>query len=179
MYKLNCAQEIHAYTHIVIYVYHINRGLYMYFRFTSFLFIKWHILLKSFSGKESRLLISYPWWRHQMETFSALPVKSAHKGQWRGALMFSLIHAWTNGWVNNRDAGDLARHRANYDVSVMRSKTDHELIVSEIGLRTTAAKIFLFASFSLLKYCFIFTNYHWALYFHRRSLDSFHWSSFF
>ena len=31
------------------------------------------------------------WWRHQMEVFSALPVNSPHKGQWWGALMFSLI----------------------------------------------------------------------------------------
>ena len=30
------------------------------------------------------------------------PVNSPHKGQWRGALMFSLICAWINGWVNNR-----------------------------------------------------------------------------
>ena len=28
------------------------------------------------------------------------PVKSPHKGQWRGALMFSLICAWINGSVN-------------------------------------------------------------------------------
>ena len=41
------------------------------------------------------------------------------KGQWRGALIFSLICAWTNEWVNNRDAGDLRRHRAHYDVTVM------------------------------------------------------------
>ena len=50
--------------------------------------------------------ISFPWWRHQMETFSALlavcagnspvPMKSPHKDQWRGALMFSLICAWIN-----------------------------------------------------------------------------------
>ena len=40
------------------------------------------------------------------------PVNSPHKGQWRGALMFSLTCAWTNGWTNNRDAGDLRRHRA-------------------------------------------------------------------
>ena len=26
---------------------------------------------------------------------------------------------WINGWVNNRDAGDLRRHRAHYDVIVM------------------------------------------------------------
>ena len=48
------------------------------------------------------------------------PVNSAHKGQWRGALMFTLICARINGWVNNRKAGDLRRLRAHYDVIVMR-----------------------------------------------------------
>ena len=47
------------------------------------------------------------------------PVNSPHKGQWRGAFMFSLVWAWTNGWVNNREAGDLRRHLAHYDVIVM------------------------------------------------------------
>ena len=47
------------------------------------------------------------------------PVNSPPKSQWRGALMFSLIYAWTNGWANNRDGGDLRRHRAHYDVTVM------------------------------------------------------------
>ena len=47
------------------------------------------------------------------------PVNSRHKGQWRGTLMFSLICAWINGWVNNREAGDLRRHRAYYDVTVL------------------------------------------------------------
>ena len=70
------------------------------------------------------------WWRHQMETFSALlylcagihrsPVNSPHIGQWRGALMLSLICAWVNAWVNNRETGDLRRHRAHYDVIVMK-----------------------------------------------------------
>ena len=69
------------------------------------------------------------WWGHQMETFSRYwpfvrgihrsPVNSPHKGQWRGALMLSLICAWINGWVSTRDAGDLRRHRLNYDVIVM------------------------------------------------------------
>ena len=63
-----------------------------------------------------------------METFSALlapcvgihrsPVSSPHKGQWRGALMF-FIFAWINGWINNREPGDLRRHRAYYEVIVM------------------------------------------------------------
>ena len=65
------------------------------------------------------------WWRHQMETFSALlaihrsPVNIPHKGQWRGSLMLSLVCAWINAWVNNRKTGDLRRHRAHYCVIVM------------------------------------------------------------
>ena len=47
------------------------------------------------------------------------PVNSPHKGQWRGALMLSLIHTWRNGWVNNGEAGDLRRHRVHYDLTVM------------------------------------------------------------
>ena len=47
------------------------------------------------------------------------PVNSSHKSQWREALMFSLICAWVNAWVNNRRAGDLRRQRALYDVIVM------------------------------------------------------------
>ena len=47
------------------------------------------------------------------------PVNSPHKGQWRGALMFTLICTRINGWVNNREAGDLRRNRAHYDVIVM------------------------------------------------------------
>ena len=41
------------------------------------------------------------------------------KGQWRGALVFSLISTWTNGWVNNQDAGDLKRHHTHYVFIVM------------------------------------------------------------
>ena len=36
--------------------------------------------------------------------------------------MFSLICARINGWVNNREAGDLKRHRDHYDVIVMIQK---------------------------------------------------------
>ena len=53
------------------------------------------------------------------------PVNSPHKGQWRGALMFSLIYALINCWVNNREAGDLRRYHAYYDVTVMRSVKFH------------------------------------------------------
>ena len=41
------------------------------------------------------------------------------QSQRRGALMFSLSCAWINAWVNNRANGDLRRHRAHYDGTVM------------------------------------------------------------
>ena len=47
------------------------------------------------------------------------PVNSPHKGQWRGPLMFSLICVWINGWVDNREAGDLRCYHAHYGVTVM------------------------------------------------------------
>ena len=70
-------------------------------------------------------------WRHQMETLHfpcywpfvrgihRSAANSHHTGQWRGALVFSLICVWTNGWINNRDAGYNGHHSAHYDVSVM------------------------------------------------------------
>ena len=84
------------------------------------------------------LYFLFSWWRHQMETCSASlafvrgihrwlqgihrsPLNSPHTDQWRVALTFSLICAWTNGWVNNQDAGDLRRHRVHYDVTAMWS----------------------------------------------------------
>ena len=76
-----------------------------------------------------------PWWRHQMETLPRYwpfvrgihrsPVDSPQKGQWRGALMFSLICARTNGWANNRDAGNLRRPCAYYDVCMLSFFAEH------------------------------------------------------
>ena len=59
------------------------------------------------------------------------PLNSPHKGQWRGALVFSLICVWINGWVNNREAGDLRRHRGHYDVSVMLQLVTKFLLLSQ------------------------------------------------
>ena len=53
------------------------------------------------------------------------PVNSPHKGQWRGALMFLRSAPWINGWVNNRGAGDLRRHRAHYDVTLIMFNDFH------------------------------------------------------
>ena len=88
-------------------------------------------------------VLPVPWWRHQMETFSVLlaicrgihrsPVNSPHKGQWRGASMFSLICVWINGWVNNREAGDFRRYRAHYDVTVMSCSIYTMYTISFLG----------------------------------------------
>ena len=86
----------------------------------------WPLDGKHFSGA---ILGPMSSWRHERETFSVSlalcegnpPVTGGfpHKGQWRRALMFSLICASTNGWSNNGDTGDLRHHRAHYDVAVM------------------------------------------------------------
>ena len=70
------------------------------------------------------------------------PVNSPHKGQWRGALMFSLIFTWTNGGVNNRNACDLRRHRTHYDVTVMSDeKWWHPMQTDTVGVITQAGAL--------------------------------------
>ena len=70
-------------------------------------------------------------WKHFLRNCSFVQgihwssVNSPHKGQWRGALTFSLICAWINGWVNYCDAGDLRCHFAHYDVTVMMFWAPH------------------------------------------------------
>ena len=73
-----------------------------------------------------------PWWRHQIETFSALLALCAGNSltghRWipltkasdADLWCFLWSAPWINGWVNNREAGDLRRHCAHYDVIVMR-----------------------------------------------------------
>ena len=66
------------------------------------------------------------WWRHHFPHYWPFvrgnhqsTANSPHKGQWRGALQTSLISAWMNSWVNNCEAGDLRRHCAHYDISLI------------------------------------------------------------
>ena len=68
-----------------------------------------HTMMTSSNGNIFSRYWSFVWGFHRS------PVNSPHKAQWRGGLMFSLICAW----VNNREAGDLRRHHAHYDVTVI------------------------------------------------------------
>ena len=67
------------------------------------------------------------------------PVNSPHKGQWRRALMFTLICARINGCVNNREAGDLRRYRPHYDVIVMVLVKFSSLARGEVVEKTTTS----------------------------------------
>ena len=56
----------------------------------------------------------HSWWRHEMETCSALLALYVTRGN---DVFFEC--AWTKDWVNNRDAGDLKRHCAHHDAIVI------------------------------------------------------------
>ena len=89
----------------------------------------WRTVPRNHAGLLSYAYICISWWRHQMETFSALLVICSGTSPVTGEfptqrsvplnLLFSLICACINGWENNRKAGDLRRHRTHLDVIVM------------------------------------------------------------
>ena len=84
---------------------------------------------KHITATTGNLCYRLAWWYHQWNNFPHYwhfvrgihrsPVNSPHKGQWRWTLMFSLICAWKNAWINNRYASDLRPHCTHYDVTVM------------------------------------------------------------
>ena len=61
-------------------------------------------------------------------------VNSPHKGQWRWALMFSLISAWLTGWVDNRQTVDSGHDRADYDATVMNARRIDDIQQHNTGL---------------------------------------------
>ena len=86
------------------------------------------------------------------------PVNSPHKDQLRGALMFSLICVWINGWVNNRDAGDLRRYRSYYDFTIMLDQNRACCDKFMIGM---TRKSILIGTLSLLLYWG--SNCYWTI----------------
>ena len=87
------------------------------------------------------------------------PTNSPHKGQWRGALMFSLICVWINDWVNNGEAGDLRRYRIHYDVTVMRKYvTIHQQSMKCIYKRS---KILKYLKIKKMHECLKTQQPHW------------------
>ena len=78
----------------------------------------------------------YAWCRHQMKTFSALlaicagnsPVTGEFHAQGPVTRSFNVFFdlRLINGWVNNREAGDLRIYRVHYDVIVMGKSVHRE-----------------------------------------------------
>ena len=77
------------------------------------------------------------------------PVTSPHKGQWHGA---PLIYAWTNSWVNNRDASGVRRHRTHYDVIVYMPQIDKFWITNMWNTRGNPQELQLHPP-KVYKYC--------------------------
>ena len=108
---------------------------------------------------------------------------ASHKGQWRGALMFSLICAWINGWVNNREAGDLKHHRTHYDVIVMTrcvitamgipnySRTNIDIFVRK-RIIFAGKRIRVLSQENLMKH---FERFHYNIYQYIRHLSKSKW----
>ena len=92
--------------------------------------IQTYLNIRKSPGISGHKVKFHSWWHHQMEVFSTLlaicagnsPVTGEFPAQrpvMRSFDVFSLICTWINGWVNNRDAGDLRCHCAHYDVTVL------------------------------------------------------------
>ena len=94
--------------------------------------------------------------------------------------MFSLICAWSNGWVNSRDADDLRSHRAHYDFNVMKwlpviislkfYSQNYCCISQEPMNQFTLSEIFLFMHWNSFSYFLI--RLIWKFLFKQRSLYS-------
>ena len=89
------------------------------------------------------------------------PVDSIHKGQWRGALMFSLIWGWTKVrqiietpviW----DAGDLRRRRAHFDVIIMHVHTHIKPNTSPASYKQTLEQTFCSSVICICIYMYIY-----------------------
>ena len=82
--------------------------------------------------------ITGTWWRHQMETFSALlalcagnsPVTGEFRAQRPVTQSFDVFFdvPWINAWVDDGEASDLRRHRVHYDVIVMIHNSFYRII---------------------------------------------------
>ena len=91
----------------------------------------------------------YAWWRHQMETSSALlaicagnsPVSGEFPAQMPVTRSFYVFVDLRRiiGWVNNCEAGDLRRYRAHCDVTVM--EWNQTLLLNRNGAELSAKHV--------------------------------------
>ena len=122
---------------------------------------------------------NHAWWRHQMETFSALlaicagnsPVPGEFLAQRPVTRSFDVFFDLRviNGWVNNGEAGDLRRYRAHYDVTVMFvakswSMTSTNLPTLDKMNANFADDIFRGIFMNWIKSLVLWFEFHWSLF---------------
>ena len=80
-----------------------SSGIFIFNRYDMFTIYSSHMLASKYISHDDVIK-----WKHFPRDWPFVrgihpsPMNSPHKGQWRGALIFSLICAWMNDWVNNR-----------------------------------------------------------------------------
>ena len=90
----------------------LNKVTHLYMIIAGCRYTARSVMITSSNGSIFR--ITGPLWR-KPPVIGGFP--SQRRVTW--SLIFSLVCASTNGWSNNRDAGELRRHRAHYEASVM------------------------------------------------------------
>ena len=83
-------------------------------------------------------------------------VNSPHKGQWRGALMFSFICAWIYSWVNNSEDVDLRRHLCLWMISFIHTKKYIMRLRDAYIRRWIGCRIMVCCLFLYLNQCYLF-----------------------
>ena len=98
-------------------------------------------------------------------------------------IVHSSICAWTNGWANNQDAGDLRRHGAHCDVTVMtmisvsmckaqsgyvniKKSVKNIIATTRINRCSFIVYLFIYVVIYLCSYLFIFNVCLWLLILH-------------
>ena len=117
IYCLNCYRNTRR-NHTHVYAVYDTKWLVLFHILKSFrcheahpLFI--NIMMTYSNGNIFR--VTGPLWQRIQRPSVDCP----HKGQLRGALVFSLNCAWTNGWKHAQDAGGFRYHCVRYDVTIM------------------------------------------------------------
>ena len=134
------------------------------------------------------------WWRHQMETFSALlaicagnsPVPVEFLSQRPVTRSFDVFFdlRWINGWVNNGEGGDLRCRRAHYDVIVnkhlfIKTLQKHKRFNCDANIMPAPCQLGFYCSlihmaailqtifsnaFSSMKNLCVWFKFHWSLF---------------
>ena len=102
--------------HSHCFLYHIEAVEWMSVDMISF--CMWYITQKTYGKNSIPNKLALDWYNISVITYHSIYLYVPKPSEIM-LHQLPLIWTWTNGWVHNRDAGDLRSHRAHYDVTVM------------------------------------------------------------